>query len=217
MKKKQIAILGGAFDPPTIGHIKLAQFVLNESEIFDEVWLCPCVHHMYDKQMESFSDRFRMCEIMRRGDPRIRVFSYDEGDDGGTYHFVKSLLNSKWADDFSFSLIIGQDNANTFERWVNYKELEKMIRFVVVSRKGEERNIESDWYLNPPHIYLCGKTEIPNISSTKVRDLIQKSTVIHDVSDSEASEKLVNEVIANTSKDVVEYIQERKLYYLKKK
>jgi len=39
-RKTQVAIIGGAFDPVTNSHIKLAQFILNVSRWADEVWLC---------------------------------------------------------------------------------------------------------------------------------------------------------------------------------
>ena len=218
-RKIKVAILGGAFDPPTIGHIKLAQFVLNVSKTFDEVWLTPCAKHMYNKDMESFEDRLKMCELMVKCDGRLKVFDYEGRKNlgGETYQFVKTLLGEKFAkDEYDFSLIIGQDNANTFDKWVNYEDLEKMIRFVVVPREGEERNIDSDWYLNPPHIYLCGDTKIPNISSTEIRALINRSKFIHDVLNSEAFDELIEEVAANTSNDVVKYIQKHKLYLDKK-
>ena len=80
-------------------------------------------------------------------------------------------LNSK----FNFSMIIGEDNANTFDKQVNYQELERMVRFVVVPRKGYEHDIAVNWFLKPPHIYLSPENDIIEISSTKVReDLLTK-------------------------------------------
>ena len=40
-RKINVAILGGAFNPPTKAHIQAAQFVLNTSRWADEVWLMP--------------------------------------------------------------------------------------------------------------------------------------------------------------------------------
>ena len=41
MFRRRIGILGGSFDPPTIGHLQLASQTLNLLG-FDEVWLIPC-------------------------------------------------------------------------------------------------------------------------------------------------------------------------------
>lgn len=41
VRRSRIGILGGSFDPPTIGHMQLASETLNLLG-FDEVWLVPC-------------------------------------------------------------------------------------------------------------------------------------------------------------------------------
>jgi len=213
-RKTRVAILGGAFDPPTIGHVKLAQFVLNTSKTFDEVWLTPCFSHMYNKEMVSFEHRLNMCKLMADPDGRIKAFSY-EGEKklkDGTYNFVKTLLGEQFSkDEFDFSLIIGQDNANTFNKWVKYEELEKMIRFVVVPREGEKVDPKSNWYLNPPHIYLYGNTGIPNISSTHIRSLVNRCSFLETLGKVD-HEEIKNEIIEGTSQEVFDYINKNKLY-----
>ena len=62
-RKYKIAILGGAMNPITVGHIQIAQFVLNTSKTFDEVWIMPIFKHMYNKEIASAKDRLAMCEL----------------------------------------------------------------------------------------------------------------------------------------------------------
>lgn len=171
-RKLKVAILGGAFDPPTTGHIKLAQFVLNTSQTFDEVWLMPCCRHMNGKKMTDPTHRLEMCRIASSVDGRIKVFDFEIQKQlaGQTYHFVKLLLEEALAkDQCDFSIIMGMDNANNFPTWPDYSELEKMIRFVVVPRTGIIRNEAINWYLKPPHIYLSQESDIPATASTNVR------------------------------------------------
>jgi nicotinic acid mononucleotide adenylyltransferase len=41
---------------------------------------------------------------------------------------VKKLLSEDFAkNERDFSLAIGMDNANTFDKWVNHQDLERMI------------------------------------------------------------------------------------------
>lgn len=176
-RKLKVAILGGAFDPPTIGHIKLAQFVLNTSQTFDEVWLMPCFAHMNGKQMTQPLHRLVMCEIAAQVDGRIKVFDFEIQHQlaGQTYHFVKRLLAETMAkDQYDFSIIMGMDNANTFPTWPDYSELEKMIRFVIVPRVGVARQEAINWYLKPPHIYLVQDSNVPATASTNVREWLAK-------------------------------------------
>lgn len=201
-RKKRIAIYGGAFNPITNGHIQVAQFVLNTSGFFDEVWIMPAYKHMYNKKMESPEKRLEMCEIAAKVDARIKVFDYEIKNKlaGETFKLVKQLKNDKEYENYDFSFIMGIDNANTFNKWVNYEHLEKMMKFVVVSRKGIERDNSVDWYLQKPHIFLEGECAI-DVSSTLVRDLLKEKGSFKKA----GLEKYLNS-------EVVDYILKNNLY-----
>ncbi len=174
-RKLKVALMGGAFNPPTQGHIAVAQLVLDFSREFDEVWLVPCNRHLYNKPglgEVSPQDRVEMCQLATRHDGRIRVFPYEieHGLSGEWYKFIKMLLEDPQYENYNFSTIIGMDNANTFDRWINSEHLEKIQRFVVVSRPGFEP--KSDWYLHPPHIFMRAERDMPKCSSTDVRNIL---------------------------------------------
>jgi nicotinic acid mononucleotide adenylyltransferase len=108
-------------------------------------------------------------------------------------------------DEYDFSCIIGQDNANTFDQWVNYEHLEKMVRFVIVPRKGIAPG-GTHWYFNPPHIYLRGESPILEVSSTQVREKLKelRTTTFPGVARGELE--------ALMPPEVVRYIEENGLY-----
>jgi len=198
-RKTRVAILGGAFNPIHDGHIQLAQFVLNVSGEIDEVWLMPAYNHMYNKNMESAEHRLAMCEIAAKKDARIKVFDYEIRNQlkGETYYFCKRLKEEKeLTEKYQFAMIIGLDNANTFDKWVNYQELERLTQFIVVPRAGVTRNPDVDWYLQRPHIFLNRETNIQDISSTEIRNEIKNGTGIPKSLDN----------------DVYDYIKQHKLY-----
>lgn len=201
-RKTKVAILGGAFNPIHNGHIQLAQFVLNSSGEFDEVWLMPAYNHMYNKEMVSAEDRLKMCELAAKVDNRIKVFDYEIRNQlkGETFYFFKKLkeeteLNEK----YQFAMIIGLDNANTFDKWVNYKELERLARFIVVPREGIKRDLNVNWYLQEPHMFLNCENNIMEISSTSIRHLVETHNFI--------------QILNYIDKDVYNYIIKHKLYY----
>ena len=171
-RKVQVAILGGAFDPITLGHIQAAQLILNQSLVFDEVWVMPCYDHIFNKKMVSPEHRLEMCNIATRNDGRIKVFDYEIANklSGETYNLAKRLFeDKKYKDSHSFSFVIGLDNANSFDTWVNYEELERLVRFVVIPRTGEKPKKGVNWYLKPPHIFLEPDEPLIEMSSTRVR------------------------------------------------
>ena len=172
-RKTQVAILGGAFDCITRGHIQVAKLVLDQSSTFDEVWLMPCYTHMYNKNMISPEHRLEMCRLAAEVDGRIKVFDYEIRNklSGETYNLAKRLIeDKKYKDTHSFSFIIGLDNANTFDKWVNYEELERLVRFVVVPRTGEKMKRGVNWYLKAPHLFIEPDVPLMEVSSTMIRE-----------------------------------------------
>jgi len=214
-RKKTIALFGGAFDPITIGHIEVAKLVLDTSKTFDEVWFMPCYQHMYNKEMAAAKHRLQMCNLAIE-DARMKVFDFEIKHKlaGETYHTVKQLLGTDFAKHtYDFSMIIGMDNANTFHQWVNFEDLERMLRFVVVPRKGETRDESVDWYLHRPHIYLSPDNSIPQISSSKIREWLQTFYInaLHGGRQDEYHH-VVDLLEKNLSLKVFDYIRSCELY-----
>ncbi|MCW8966156.1 MAG: nicotinate (nicotinamide) nucleotide adenylyltransferase, partial [Candidatus Pacearchaeota archaeon] len=172
-----VAILGGAFNPITLGHIQIAMYVLSACSLFNEIWIMPCYKHIYSKKMAESDHRLEMCRLAALIDDRIKVSDYEIKNrfEGGTYYLLKQLLDEDFIKNhFHCSLIIGQDNANTFNKWVKHKELKQLIRFIVIPRQGVKRDTSIDWYLTSPHIFLDADSPIMEVSSTQVRNLLQK-------------------------------------------
>ena len=101
---------------------------------------------------------------------------------------------------------MGLDNANTFHKWVNYEHLEKMMKFVVVPRKGIEIDEKVDWYLQKPHIYLNKEeNDIIEVSSTLVRNLIKDTFT-------DFTGLFQDELKKYIDSNVLDYIKKKKLY-----
>jgi len=204
----RIGILGGAFSPPTKGHISLAQKVLSEN-LVDHIWISPCYSHAYSKEMISPEQRIHMCGIAEKKDSIITVSSFEIYNkiEGGTLAFIKKLReldpfnpNLDLAFKIKLYMIIGLDNANTIDKWINYKELIETVPFIVVSRKGITRDINVDWYMKEPHKFLDA-VDIPETSSTEVRNIISNSGY-----------NKLGKLMELLDKDVLDYIIENNLY-----
>ncbi|MBN1413204.1 MAG: nicotinate (nicotinamide) nucleotide adenylyltransferase [Spirochaetales bacterium] len=172
---KKVAILGGAFNPVTLGHIQICDFVLRSLKDVNEIWLMPCYRHMYHKDMAPARHRLAMCKLVSRDYPNIKTSDYEIKNriDAGTYDVIKKLI-SEYGKNIRFHLIIGQDNANTFHHWVNYRLLEKLIPFIVIPRQGVKPDPAVDWHLKPPHVFLDAENPVMDVSSTLVRTLVKK-------------------------------------------
>jgi nicotinate-nucleotide adenylyltransferase len=214
----KIGIIGGAFNPPTRGHIRMAQVARQH---VDEVWLQPCFNHMYGKDMASPQQRMDMCRLARQAaaDPNIFASPYeiDQKLEGCTYEVLKRIRDHITSNrripyyipatstarrtryDISYHFIIGQDNADEIEKWKHYKQLIEEFAFIVIPRVGFTLP-QKNWYKSPPHVCVEG-TPVPEVSSTEVRSLFEGG--------SSADNKRLIEACPGP---VIEYIQRHGLY-----
>ena len=192
----KVALYGGAFNPIHYGHVAVARILLHR-KLVDEVWLCPCFQHTFHKTLAATEQRIHMCQLALQDEPKIRVFNYEivHQLDGGTYQFIDHLLHNREANDYNFSYVIGINNANIFHTWKKYQELEQLIPFIVVPRKGFQP-LKKAWYLRAPHKLLSDDASIPDVSSTMIRERVAKHEPI---------EKWVHFSVAT-------YIHEQSLY-----
>jgi nicotinate-nucleotide adenylyltransferase len=175
---KQVAILGGAFDPVTRGHMQIADLVLDARLGIEEVWIMPCYAHAFDKRMESADHRLAMCEIASASISGVKVCDYEikKRFVGGTYFLMRELLSEEFvAGTLDLSIVIGLDNANGFIRWIEHERLKNLVRFIVVPRKGYMADQNSAWYLRKPHVYLDSGEKIMEVSSTEARVMLAEN------------------------------------------
>lgn len=200
-RKKNIAVLGLAGNPPTLGHIGLGEFLLTQG-VIDEVWYMPCFDHMAGKKLVSPEHRLSMLHLATEHNSSLKVFDFEIKHQlgGETYHTVKKLEQDEVREQHRFYFVIGQDNANNFDKWYNFEYLQRMATFIVVKRSGYEAT--GDWYLKEPHLFINKSFTDLNISSTLIRNLLSKKR-------NKEEEKLLSQII---NPKVLEYIESHNLY-----
>ena len=101
----EIALFGGSFDPPHVGHLLAAAYVL-ATEPVDELWFVPVSGHPLGKPLQApFEHRARLAElaIAELGLPRAWVSRVEEelGGEGRTVDLLEHLHGKypdrKWA------------------------------------------------------------------------------------------------------------------------
>jgi len=171
-ERTRIGLLGGAFDPPTNGHLQIALHVLASGEV-DYVDFLPCYKSLHGKKMSSPAHRIEMCYLASTFYDNIDPWDYEIKNEfsGSTYEFVDKLLRESPV-DVEYKFIIGMDNAINFDKWVKPELLKGRMPFIVLPRKGVDYIPgPKDWFMKHPHRYLPynNASLIPEISSTMVR------------------------------------------------
>jgi nicotinate-nucleotide adenylyltransferase len=128
-------LFGGTFDPIHNAHIEVAREVLRRFEI-ERVLFVPAAHppHKSGGGQAPFEDRVRMVELACDGEPRFEVSRIEE-------HFARSYsiltieqMLAEGAGPLSF--LIGADAFAEIETWHRWKDIVRLVEFIVVTRPG---------------------------------------------------------------------------------
>lgn len=169
----KVAIYGGNFDPPHLGHVLVITNVLNAG-LVDEIVLIPAGDDRYDKELYASSEhRTKMLEIIISESFSSFPLSIDMSQVDGSLpqgsraiDLIRNFKSKRKIEELYF--VIGSDNIQHLTSWANFDDLLNEVKFISVPRSGFE--IE-----NVPK-YICQLKDnvvpINNFSSSKIRQMI---------------------------------------------
>ena len=166
----KVGIFGGSFDPIHNGHIRLAQYVLDHTDL-DEVWLMVSPLNPLKPQGYVATDgqRLEMARLAVSDIPGIHVsdFEFTLPIPSYTYNTLTKLKETYPGIDFR--LIIGGDNWSSFYRWRNPQKILEEFGIIVYPRPGEE-------IPDPPAgVFILNGAPQMQISSTSIRNLLSSA------------------------------------------
>lgn len=165
----RIALLGGSFNPPHLGHVGIARYVVDH-QLADEVWVLPTASHPYAKPLAPFADRMAMCTIAFQGIPQVTVSDVEAKLPPPSFtvqtlrHISRSFAPQKPGaqdDTVELFLIVGSDIIADVPNWKDSAEIQRLATVIEVPR-------------GPDSI-------IPNVSATEIRDRIARRKIITDL------------------------------------
>ena len=169
----RIALFGGSFDPPHLGHV-FAAIHARVVGLVDEVWILPVANHPYGKQLSPWQQRLDLLTAAFEDFPFVRIRE-DEQDNpkGHSYTLVSNLAttypNTSWV------LVGGTDTYDDLVNWYRGADLQRMVQVHAVPRRGfDNDSIASLPQLSSSVIRqrLMARESVENMLCTKVRDLI---------------------------------------------
>lgn len=195
----RIGLMGGTFDPPHIGHLRIAIEAVERLDL-NEVRLIPVnIPSHRSKPIASPSAR---AEMLKRAVRDPLVVDFCEIQRGGvsfSIDTVKFMMNK--IPGAKFFLIIGLDSFLSFKKWVAWEELLQLINLAVFARDGENP-LRKEQYLKEFSRYsqdnevIFFDSPVLEVGSTEIRDKIKMGLNVDHL----------------LSEKVVGYIQAEKLY-----
>lgn len=166
----RVALLGGSFDPPHVGHACLALSILSGAQA-PEVWVLPCADHPHGKAMAPFSHRSAMCQLaFRHLQPHVKVLEIEKHLPAPSYTAQTLKTLHEVFPKTRFDWVIGSDLAAQLPSWQHADWLAQHVRFLVVGRDGHPFNA-------PPgfEFHIFEGLVLPNIASRNLRGRISNA------------------------------------------
>lgn len=168
--KIRTGIYGGSFNPIHNGHIAIARAML-DCDAVDEVWLMVSPQNPLKQSADLLDERLRL-DMTRRATadiPCVTACDYEFHMPRPSYmwHTLQSL--SRDYPDREFTLLIGADNWQVFDRWYHADDIIAHYPIRIYPRRGYD--IEASTL---PHNVKLVDTGLYDVSSTMVRERIRR-------------------------------------------
>ena len=166
-----IGLFGGSFNPIHNGHVWLAKALLCETGL-DEVWfmVSPQNPLKQNRQLLDDNQRFRLVQLALKDEPRLRPCDYEFHLPKPSYTWNTLQALKKDFPMHRFTLLIGGDNWQLFDKWYRYEDLLREYPIVVYPRQDANPD---DMQTASPNVTFV-KVPLINISSTMIRERLRQ-------------------------------------------
>lgn len=136
-KIQRIGLWGGSFNPPTLAHKALAEYVFSCLSLDRLLWIVSPNNPEKDPaQLAPFDHRLAMVARVLAGMPGMQASDIEQRNGSSWTIDTVKLLRRDFPDDFLF-LIIGADNWLGFHGWGDgFDEILQHVSIVVLRRPG---------------------------------------------------------------------------------
>lgn len=169
---KKVGLFFGSFNPIHIGHLILANYILENSDMA-ELWFVVSPQNPFKDKKTLLKDhnRLDMVQLSVKNYPKMRASNVEFSLPKPSYTIdTLTYLKEKYP-DHSFALIMGEDNLKGLPKWKNADKLIEKHQIIVYPRifDGERQDNE---YLKHENISMIN-APIIELSATEIRNMIK--------------------------------------------
>ena len=137
---RTVGVLGGAFNPPHVGHMVLAQEAIWELGL-DELVLVPTgdAPHKVIAPEPGPRVRLALAEAAAKGVEGVRVSALEVDREGPSYAFRTLELLEDELPESDFVFVMGADVAASLESWRRPERVLQLAQVAVAGRPGVDR------------------------------------------------------------------------------
>jgi len=167
--KAKVGLFFGTFNPIHVGHLVLAEYMLNYADI-DELLFVVTPHNPFKQKSTLLPDRTRLHLVNLAIDGEVNMRASDIEFDLPQPNFTAQtllFLRDKYPQT-TFSIIMGEDNLRTFHKWRNYESILEQHPILVYPRIGEVPEDQNDILEKYPQATLVDAPRM-EISASLIR------------------------------------------------
>ena len=179
---ERVGVLGGAFDPPHIGHAVVAQDLV-ERLVLDRLLVIPAPRPPHRSTELSADTRLALVRRMFEGVDRIEVSDMEFERSGPSYAIDTLRVLRERHPNAALTMVIGADQLAAIDTWHDYPRLAEHARIAVMRREGEEPALPD------------GVGDVPYITVDVTRINLSASTIRHRLRSGDSIRFLVPESI----------------------
>ena len=166
-----IGLYFGSFNPIHIGHLIIANHVLNETPI-NKIWFIVSPQNPFkeSKTLLNEFDRLHLVRLATQDDNRIKCSDIEFNLPKPSYTSNTLTFLSEKYPEHQFSLIMGSDSYQNLDKWKNYETIINNYPLYVYKREGYEIKKTFDkeaLTLNAPIIQISASQIREHIKSAK--------------------------------------------------
>ena len=169
----KIALYFGSFNPVHVGHLIIANHIVNNTEL-DQIWFVVSPHNPFkfkDSLLNKYHRKF-LIDIAIEGEKKIKTSTIEFSLPIPSYTIdTLTYLKEKYP-TYVFLVIMGSDSLQNITKWKNYEMLINNYQILVYERPGFK--IEKGFNKN----IISLKAPLIDISSTRIREMIKKGDSI---------------------------------------
>jgi nicotinate-nucleotide adenylyltransferase len=130
-----IAIYGGSFDPPHLGHIMVVTHLLLNDPSVDQVLVVPCFEQR-GKKLTDFDHRMTMCSRAFSWLPRVKISPVEKtlGGESLTVRLIEHLASTH--SDAKFRFVMGADLLKSAPTWEGWDTIARLAPPLCIGRAG---------------------------------------------------------------------------------
>jgi nicotinate-nucleotide adenylyltransferase len=161
----------GSFNPIHIGHLAIANYLVEFTEI-DQLWFVVSPHNPHKKKANLLNDYDRL-ELAHRAlgdDPRLKVTDIEFYLPKPSYTVDTLAYLKDRHPNRHFKILMGTDNLENFHKWKNYETIVENYGVIVYPRPGFDKS-KMKIHKN---ITLAENVPLMEISSSFIRNAVKE-------------------------------------------